>query len=119
MSGDDADLVEAQYKGQKAALRPIYTTLIEKLRALGPDVEITPKKTYVSVRRNRDFAILQPTNPAAFDVGIRLEGEPVTKRLEASGSFNQAVTHRVRLTSLKDVDDELVAWLRRAYELGK
>jgi hypothetical protein len=119
MKGDGADLVEAQYTGQKAALRPIYTALIEKLRALGPDVEITPKKTLVSVRRNKEFAILQPTSAARFDVGINLGEEPTTERLEAAGSFNRMVTHRVRLTSIKDVDDELVGWLRKAYELDK
>jgi hypothetical protein len=113
---DEGDLVEAQYRGQKAALRPIYITLIEKLRAFGSDVEIAPKKGYVSVRRKKQFAILQPSTAARFDVGINLKGEPATERLEASGAFNQMVTHRVRLTSLKNVDAELIGWLRKAYE---
>jgi hypothetical protein len=113
---EEGDLIEAQYAGAKAALRPIYTTLLEKLRAFGSDVEIAPKKGYVSVRRKKQFAILQPSTAARFDVGINLKGERATARLEDSGSFNAMVSHRVRLTSVKDVDAELVGWLRKAYD---
>jgi hypothetical protein len=37
-------------------------------------------------------------------------------RLEASGSFNAMCTHRVRVASLKEVDAELVGWLKQAYD---
>ena len=41
--------------------------------------------------------------------------EPVG-RLEAAGSFNAMVSHRVRLTSIGDVDGDVKAWLKQAYE---
>ena len=114
---DDAgDLVEAQYSGQKAALRPIYTLLIEKVRGFGGDVEISPKKDYVSLRRRKQFAIFQPSSATRLDVGINLKGEPPTDRLEPSGSFNAMVTHRVRLSKIEDVDKQLLGWLRKAYD---
>jgi hypothetical protein len=50
------------------------------------------------------------------DVGINLKGIAPTERLEASGSFNSMVSHRVRLSEAKDVDVELVGWLKEAYE---
>jgi len=110
------DLVEAQYAGPKAALRPIYDTLIAALRKFGNDVEVAPKKAYVSLRRNKQFAIFQPSTATRLDVGINLKGKPAKGRLEASGSFNSMVSHRVRVESAADVNAELVGWLREAYE---
>lgn len=109
-------LVDAQYAGAKAALRPIYEVLVAQLRKFGPDVEVSPKKTYVSLRRSKQFALLQPSTATRLDVGINLKGTPTTKRLEASGSFNAMVSHRVRVEKASDVDKELVEWLKRAYE---
>lgn len=37
-------------------------------------------------------------------------------RLEASGSFNAMFTHRVRVGGVKEVDAELIRWLRQAYD---
>jgi len=113
-SGDE--LLEAQYAGPKAAMRPIYETLIAALSDFGDDVEIAPKKTYVSLRRKKQFAIFQPTTPARMDVGINLKGVSPAGRLEASGSFNSMVSHRVRVASVEEVDDQLIGWLRQAYE---
>jgi hypothetical protein len=108
-------LLEEQYKGAKAAMRPIYDALIAAVTAFGDDVEIAPKKTYVSLRRKRQFAIFQPST-TRMDVGINLKGVSPAGRLEASGSFNSMVTHRVRVTSTEEVDEELVSWLRQAYQ---
>jgi Domain of unknown function (DUF5655)/Domain of unknown function (DUF4287) len=112
---DADDLITKQYAGPKEALRPIYDALITAVKKLGTDVEIAPKKAYVSLRRNKQFALIQPSTKTRVDVGINLKGEAPTDRLEASGSFNAMVTHRVRLTDKKDVDKELIAWLKKSY----
>lgn len=112
----DNDLLEAQYAGAKAVLRPWYDALAEKIQEFGSDVEFDPKKAYVSVRRKKQFAILQPSTAARLDIGINLKGTPPGARLEASGSFNSMVSHRVRVQSAAEIDDELVAWLRKAYD---
>jgi len=109
------DLVAAQYAGPKADLKPIYDAVIKAARALGKDVEIAPKKTYVSLRRNKQFAIVQPSTRTRVDLGINLKGEPAAGRLEASGSFNAMVSHRVRLEKPADVDKEVRAWLKKAW----
>lgn len=114
-ASDDA-LVDQQYKGPKADLRPIYDALIAKVQKFGKDVEVSPKKTYVSLRRSKQFGLIQPSTKDRVDVGINLKGEPAGKRLEASGSFNAMVSHRVRLAKKSDVDAELVRWLKSAYE---
>jgi predicted transport protein len=112
----DDDLVAAQYAGDKAPLRTCYDALIKKISAFGSDLEISPKKTYVSLRRAKQFALIQPTTKTRLDVGINLKGIAPKGRLEASGSFNSMVSHRVRVESPKDIDDQLIAWLRQAYE---
>lgn len=109
-------LVDAQYSGAKAELRPWYEAILVAVRGFGDDVEVAIKKTYVSLRRKRQFALLQPSTKTRLDVGLRLDGVEPAGRLEASGSFNSMVSHRVRVESLADVDDELVALLQAAYD---
>ena len=111
-----ADLVANQYSGAKANLRPIYDQLCAVIEQFGTDVELAPKKAYVSIRRNKQFAIIQPSTKTRVDVGLNLKGPEPTDRLEASGSFNSMVSHRVRITSPEQIDDELTEWLKQAYE---
>jgi hypothetical protein len=113
-AGPDA-LVDAQYAGSRAAARPIYEAVLRAVLDFGDEVEVAPKKTYVSLRRSKQFALLQP-GAGRLDVGINAGDVPVTERLERSGSFNAMVSHRVRVPSVDDVDDELIGWLRRAYD---
>jgi hypothetical protein len=110
------DLVAAQYVGPKAALRPVYDALVALVRTFGSDVEVSPKKAYVSLRRSKQFAIVQPTTGTRVDVGINLKDQPATDRLENSGNFNAMVSHRVRVLGAAEIDKELEGWLRKAYE---
>ncbi|MEM9382149.1 MAG: DUF4287 domain-containing protein, partial [Planctomycetota bacterium] len=113
-TGDD--LVSGQYSKKKEALRPIYDRLAKAVAGFGKDVELSPKKSYVSLRRSKQFGLIQPSTSTRVDVGLNLKGDPPSGRLEASGSFNSMVSHRVRVTSVDDVDDELIRWLREAYD---
>ena len=111
-----ADLVGAMFAGDKAALRPIFDRIMTAVRGFGTDIEESPKKGYLSLRRKTQFATLHPSTKTRFDVGLKLKGMEPKRRLEASGSWNAMVSHRVRLESVKDVDNELIGWLRKAYE---
>lgn len=113
--GEDA-LMAAMFAGPKADLRPIHDKLVGLLRGLGDDIALAPKKGYVSVRRARQFAILQPSTRDRFDLGLNLKDVAPAGRLEPSGSFNAMVSHRVRLHGPGDVDAEVGQWLRDAYE---
>ena len=110
------DLLGAQYAGAKAALKPLYDDLAKKIAKFGGDVEFSPKKTYVSLRRKKQFALIQPSTATRLDVGINLKGVAPAGKLEASGSFNAMVSHRVRVESAKDINAELVGWLKAAYD---
>jgi hypothetical protein len=115
---DQDDLVAQQYGGAKAALKPWYDALRQKISAFGKDVEFAPKKAYVSLRRSKQFGLIQPSTATRMDVGLVLKGVPAKGRLEASGSWNAMVTHRVRVESASEVDKELLGWLKQAYDAG-
>lgn len=109
------DPVGHLFEGDKAALRPLYHRLIEIALDLGADVEIAPKKANVSVRRRKQFALIQPSTKTRIDLGLILPGREPAGRLEASGSFNAMFTHRVKLATLDEIDSDIEAWLREAY----
>lgn len=110
-------LVDQQY-AKKEALRPIYDALINAVEQFGDDVELAPKKAYVSLRRNKQFGLVQPSTKTRVDVGLNLGDMATSDRLERSGSFNSMVSHRIRLTAVEDVDDQLISWLYQAYQMG-
>ena len=112
--GETVDLVAAQYAGNKAGLKPIYDALIRVAKSCGA-IEIAPKKAYVSLRRSKQFAIIQPSTQIRLDLGLNIKGEPAKGRLEKSGSFNAMVTHRVRLEKVTDIDKDIKAWMKKAW----
>ena len=116
-SDNDApdDLVEMQYKG-KESLRPMYDKLIDKITKLGKDVKVVPKKGSVSLVRRIQFALIKPATKTRIDLGLKLKGKPTEGRLEDSGPFGTMCTHRVQLTSPDQIDDELMAWIKEAYD---
>lgn len=109
----DVDLVQDQYAGGKARLKPIYDRLVAEADALGDDVKVAPKKASVSLRRSRQFAVITPASTQRIDLGLNLRGEESAGRLETATGM---CTHRVRITSMEDIDEDVVGWLRAAYE---
>ncbi|WP_047416368.1 DUF4287 domain-containing protein [Cellulophaga sp. Hel_I_12] len=110
-----SDLVENQYAG-KENLVPIYEGLLKVVKSFGTDITITPKKTSVSIIRKRQFALIQPATKTRIDLGLKLNDKPTTDRLENSGPFGTMCTHRVKLSKLSEIDNELKKWLKESYE---
>ncbi|WP_297693294.1 DUF4287 domain-containing protein [uncultured Eudoraea sp.] len=115
MDSPEVDLVSEQYKG-KETLYPIYQKLIDAIKSLGSDVIITPKKASVSIIRKRQFVLIKPATKTRIDLGFKLKDKPITGRLENSGPFASMCTHRVQLHDVNDIDDELKAWIKEAYD---
>ena len=111
---DEGDMLAGQYKG-KEQLKPIYDALEAYAKSLGDDVEISPKKTSVAFRRSKNFAVVTPATKSRVDLGLNLKGEAGTLRLaeEKPGSM---CTHKMKLLAVEEVDDEVKAWLKAAYE---
>ncbi len=102
------------YTGPKAELRPIHDKLMAAIGTFG-EFEIAPKKTYLSLRRKKQFATIGPATNTRVEVGLNMKDVPATSRLEAlpPGGMCQ---YRVKVTAADQVDAELLAWIRTAYD---
>lgn len=116
LSQDDDALVDAAFDGAKAHWRPLYGRLVALVRGFGGDVELAPKKGYVSLRRKKQFALLMPSTKDRFDIGLALKGEEPAGALELAGSWNAMVSHRIRILADGDADGAVESWLRAAYD---
>ena len=114
------DKLAAHFSGAKAAWRKPYDALAAKLQQFGSDVSVAPTSTYISLLRGqKKFGIAQISAADRMDIGIKLKGVAPTERLEAAGTWNAMVTHRVRISDPKQIDKELLAWLKQAYDPAK
>ncbi len=108
----DDQLIEAHYTGKNAALRPLYDAVVSEVTGYGSDVELAPKKTYVSLRRRKQFASVGPA-AGQLEVCLNLPGNAPSERLKATTGM---ATHKVRITDADGLDAELRGWLREAYD---
>lgn len=113
-AGGTADPLDAIYAGAKAELRPIHDRLLSAIHEFGP-FEIAPKKTYVSLRRKKQFAMIGPATKTRVEVGLNMKGIPPTSRLMPMppGGMCQ---YKVNVTDAAQVDPELIGWVRQAYD---
>lgn len=114
-SQDGEDLFAAMFVGPKAAIKPAYDKAAAFVEGLG-SVEFAPKKGYTSLRRTKQFGLLQPSTKDRLDIGLALKGVEPAGRLEAAGSWNGMVSHRIRIAAPDEVDAEVEGWLRQAWE---
>lgn len=111
----DDELLAQQYAGPKAALLPTYEEILAIARGLGDDVVVSVKKTGVSLRRRKQFALVEAPSSRRVRIGFNLAGTPPTDRLRPATGM---CTHSVDVTDPDDVDDEIATWLRQAYQLA-
>lgn len=109
---EPVDLVAGQYSGAKADLKPIHDAIVAYAKSLGDDVEIAPKKTSVSLRRKKQFALITPATKTRVDLGLALKGDKPHGRLEKGDAM---CSHRVRLESVEAFDVEVKDWMADAY----
>jgi predicted transport protein len=107
------DLIAKQYKG-KEHFKPMYDKLISEIQTFGDDIEIAPKNTYVSLRRKKQFATLNPVTKTRYEIGINLKGQESKGKLEAEKP-NAMCSHKINLLDIKDIDKEVLEWIKTAY----
>jgi len=107
------DLVDAQYAG-RPALRKVYDRVITAASGLG-DVVVQTRKTYVSlVAPRRTFARVQPAKDHV-KLALRLEGRKPGGRLTRS-KVHDTMDVEVMLAAAAEVDKDVIALMREAYE---
>ena len=109
-----ADPLDAIYAGPKAPLRALHERLSAEIDKLGAH-EKAPKKNYISLRRKKQFAMLGPATKDQIELGLNAKGLPPAARLKAlpPGGMCQ---YSVRLSSTGEIDTELMAWVRTAFD---
>lgn len=111
------EVLDGLYTGPKAALRPIHDRLMEEIRKFGA-FEEAPKKTYVSYRRKKQFAMIGPATNTRVEVGINAKGLQPTDRLQELPA-GQMCNYKVKLAGAQEVDAELIAWIKLAYQAAE
>lgn len=108
------DPLDAIYTGGKEHLRPLHDTIMERVRGFG-DFEEAPKKAYVSLRRKKQFAMVGPATKKQVEVGLNATDLSGPERLveQKPGGMCQ---YKVRLSDASEIDDELIGWIRSAYD---
>ena len=109
------DLIEKQFTG-KEHFKPLYDKLLNEIKKFATDLEIAPKNAYVSLRRKKQFALLQPATKTRFEIGIILKGQEPKGKLEAINSANAMCSHKINLSDISDIDKEVIGWLKTAYD---
>jgi len=110
------ELVDEQYLGRYAPLRPVYDAVVFAARQFGDDVEIRPALGHVTLARRNTFAIVKP-RLRSVRLGLRLPDGPAepSERLIAKPWIKKRATHFVDLTRIEEVDGEVQGWMRQAY----
>lgn len=103
------------YKGKEHFL-PIYEGLMKRIQSFGSDVELAPKKTYMSLRRKKQFAILNPATKTRYEIGINLKGHPGEGILESVNKANAMCSHQINLQTIEDLNETVFEWLKKAYD---
>jgi hypothetical protein len=110
--------VASLFAGKKERWRKPFDELFVKLQKFGDDVTLSTTDTYISLLRNgKKFGIVVPSSADRLDIGIKFKGVAPTARLEKAGTWHNMVTHRVRITDSKQIDKELLGWLKQAYNV--
>jgi len=116
LTADSGELIDGQY-ADRPQLRPILDAVLAAMPSLGP-VTAAARKTCVSlVSPRRTFAAVQATTKSRVDLGLRLDGvEPAGRLLVAKNIASGTINLRIALNGPGEVDEEVIGWLRRAYD---
>jgi predicted transport protein len=112
VSGDQ--VLGGLYVGPKAALRPIHDKVLAAVKQFGA-FEEAPKKTYVSYRRKKQFAMVGPATNTRVEVGLNVKGLTGSPRLIDQGA-GKMCNYVVKVTDAQEVDAELLGWIKAAYD---
>lgn len=108
------DFIVTQYKG-KEHLKAYYDKLLAEIQKFDGEFKIDPKKTYVSLKRKKQFIILNPASKTRFEIGFNLKGVEASGKLE-NEKPDGICSHKINLSDIKEIDNEVIDWIRMAFE---
>lgn len=109
--------VASHFVKPAASVRETYDAVLAAARSLGP-VREEAKKTSIHLVRSSAFAGVA-TRRTGLILTLKADGKVDSPRVRRAEQTSANRWHmEIPLASPADVDDELRAWLRRAYELA-
>lgn len=112
---DKDSLVTDQYKGKEHFL-PLYDKLKSLALSFGDNVELSPKKSYVSLRTKKQFGCLKPATKTRFEIGLNIRGGQESEGvLKAINKANAMFSHQIDITSEDEITEEVISWMKHAY----
>ena len=109
------DLLENQF-AKAGEMKPLYNEFIAFVSKNFPNATVLPKKTYVSILENREFAavnIKAKELRIGFDLGDRPFDEKIEKA-KLTGPMPR-ISHMFVLTDAKQLDSSIVEALKTSY----
>lgn len=99
-------------------VRALYDQLLSILQSFGPVAE-DPKKTSIHLNRKSALAGVE-TRKDGLLLNIKSDQQIKSTRIEKAEQISaKRFHHKVRISSPKDLDEELQDWLREAYLLSE
>ena len=110
--------VKDHFVNKDPSVRALYDQLLSMLHALGPITE-DPKKTSIHLNRKSALAGVE-TRKDGLLLNIKSDHQIKSPRIEKAEQISaKRFHHKVRISSNKDLDEELKAWLKEAYLLSE
>lgn len=106
------------FKGKNPSVLKIYEKLIAVINNFGP-IKIDPKKTSIHLGNRFGFAGVY-TRQDYINLEVHLDHKLKNSRIaKVEQASANRYHHTIKVDSLNDIDKELVAWLKQAYDLKK
>lgn len=114
----DVNSVDHLFEGKAPELRAAFDHLIRQLRQFG-EIRVAPKQTSIHLEKNSGFAGVHPRKTyinLEFRADYKIDDPRITRVQQLSA---RRFEHTVKLANQSETDDQLLKWLREAYELSK
>ena len=111
-------LVLNQYKG-KEELLSLYVKLLNEISKLGEDIEISPKEERVVLRTKKEFVFIIPVSHSQMTIGLNIVNLDSSGKLLTSEDENEQYTHKIELSGIPELDQEVMMYIQKAYEYSK
>lgn len=109
------NLLDTQF-AKSADMRPLYEAFLEFVAKNFPASTVLPKKTYVSIFENREFAAVN-IKPKELRIGLDLGDRPFDDKIEKAKLTGPMprISHMFVLTDAKQLDAGIVAALKESH----
>ena len=109
--------VKDHFVNKDPSVRTLYDQLLSILQTFGPVAE-DPKKTSIHLNRKSALAGVE-TRRDYLLLNIKSDHQITSPRIEKAEQISaKRFHHKVRISSPKDLDEELKSWLKEAYLLS-